>query len=978
MNYLSHFGEKTVHPITEGLIERFIQNASMYPDHPAIITPQETVSYHQLAQQSHALAIHLRQKGIEKETPVAVLFEPSIEQIICQLAILEAGGSCVPLDPAMPDDRLNFMLQDLQITLIISNKKSQGRALSAPIITLEPALLSTVDIPYLPASPQGSTHRTHVLFTSGTTGRPKSVEIEARGVINLVVNTNHIRFQQTDKIACIASPTFDASLFEVWGALLNGASLVIFPKKTVVDPYQFEEVLQRFSIDIMLITSALFNVIANICPRAFRSLRYLLVGGEALTSYTLRQVKQNAPPQHMLNCYGPTEGTTFALTHEISLDDVMEDNVPIGKPIDNTDVFILDDKLQLVGPETIGQIYIGGEGLARGYWNRSALNAERFIVADINQDNHLRRLYYTGDLGWQRADGVFMYAGRIDNQIKIRGYRIEVEEIEAQLLESQLLQSTVVCVIKKENTEPYLVAFMVPTSSGEYSKAKMKEWLAKKLPDYMHPRQSLVESLPLTLNGKVDRAQLIADFLVSSRPSAPPLAGNDQAELSSIVLNIWRQVLDDHDITLDDDFFRSGGNSLQAASLIVDIGRKIGRRLAVQNLYDAPTPRSLIQLLQINKQEPEDICAVLLKEATLPDDIQPLPHPLQDWFTPASGRVLLTGATGFLGAFLLRDLLLQEEVRRVICLVRASDNGSALERVKNNLQQYGLWQEGFLLRLEVLASDLAEPSFALDPRVYERLSTECDVIFHLAAHVNYIQPYSAHYSGNISATVNVLRFAVRAKVKPLHYVSTIAVFGPAGLLSPRVRVYENDDILPYLDGLKYDSGYSQSQWVVERIVMQARERGVPVAVYRPGFIMGDSVSGAGNPKDFVGRLIKGCVRIGAYLQLPNQRKEFIPVNYVSRALLSIASDNANLGDVYHLVPPDNTQSTDLNSFFELLKQSGFHLQAVSYPEWILRLEADENIIDNPLSYRRWSMGNSPAGRYMKTCQLMTHRIHSLR
>lgn len=269
-------------------------------------------------------------------------------------------------------------------------------------------------------------------------------------------------------------------------------------------------------------------------------------------------------------------------------------------------------------------------------------------------------------------------------------------------------------------------------------------------------------------------------------------------------------------------------------------------------------------------------------------------------------------------------------------------------RVQANLQQYGLWQEDFYSRIEAIASDLAKPLLALDLLLYQRMTRECDIIFHLAAHVNYIQPYSAHYAGNITATENILRFAVSEKTKPLHYVSTIAVFGPAGLLSQRTRIYENDDILPYLAGLQYDSGYSQSQWVVEQIIWQARDRGIPLAVYRPGFIMGDSVSGAGNPKDFVGRLIKGCIQIGAYPQLPKQRKEFIPVNYVSRALLNLALGENNLGKAYHLVPPDSAQSTDLDAFFELINLNGFNLQPVSYPEWISRLENDENLASNPL------------------------------
>ncbi|MGL5385982.1 MAG: amino acid adenylation domain-containing protein [Enterobacterales bacterium] len=944
------FGENEHHFSREGLIAIFNKNVSVYPDHPAIITSQNVITYHELARQAEALAGYLQQKGVREEMPVGILMEPGIEQIICQLAIMGAGGSCVPLDPAMPDDRINFMLEDVHATLTISNEASRRRALYSPVLVLEPALLQPSDITGSVASATGNTHRSHILFTSGTTGRPKAVEIEAKGIIRLTANPHYIQLRQTDRISSSSNPTFDASLFEIWAALLNGATLVILAKKTIVDPYELEEAIEHFSIDVMFLTTALFHLVASIRPHAFHALRYLVVGGETLNPFFLRQVLDAGGPQRFINAYGPTEGTTLTLTHVLSHLDVMGDNIPLGKPIDQTQAFILDDKFQRVPAGKMGRIYISGEGLARGYWQRPELNRERFITIDVFNDNQPIRLYDTGDSGWQRDDGAFMFAGRTDNQIKIRGHRIETEEIEAQLLESQLLHAAAVCVIRKDNTEPYLVAFVVPNQPGDSVLAEVKTWLAKKLPEYMRPRLSLVESLPFTFNGKIDRAKLLADFARSSiQPlSSPLIVGDVNPEM--MVLETWRRVLDDPTVTIDDDFFQSGGNSLQAARLIVEIGRQTGQRLSVQNLYDAPTPQSLIKLLERSDQKQEDITSVLLNDGKLPDDIWPLPSssPAEIAVAPQAGNVLLTGATGFLGAFLLRDLLMKPDVRRVICLVRASDNQHALLRVQSNLQQYGLWQDDFYPRLEAFASDLAKPLLALDGPLYEQMARECDIIFHLAAHVNYIQPYCAHYSGNITATENILRFAVSEKAKPLHYVSTIAIFGPAGLLSHRTRIYENDDIFPYLAGLKYDSGYSQSQWVVERIIWQARDRGIPLAVYRPGFIMGDSASGAGNPKDFVARLIKGCVQVGAYPQLPNQRKEFIPVDYVSRALLNLALGENNLGKAFHLVPPDSTQSTDLDSFFELINLNGFNLQPVSYPEWISRLENDENLASNPL------------------------------
>ncbi|CDH07851.1 hypothetical protein XBO1_600078 [Xenorhabdus bovienii str. oregonense] len=900
----SSFAERLTHVIDNSVIDIFIQKAVEYPENKAIITAERTVSYRELAQKAQSLAVYLRRQGVEYESPVAILLEPGIEQIICQVAILLAGGSCVPLDPAMPDERLGFMLQDLQVNLTLTETKSQARSLPTNFITLSESLLKPTDAVHLLDIHSGRTHRTHILFTSGTTGKPKAVEIEAQRILRLAVNTTYVDLTATDKITCIANPTSDASLFEIWGALLNGAAIVIIPKKTVVSPYLFEAALKQFSVNIMFITTTLFNLVASTCPWAFRGLRYLLVGGEALNPYSLRQVLQSAPPQHLMNCYGPTENT--------------------------------------------------------------------------------------GDLGWQRSDGVFMYAGRADNQIKLRGHRIEIEEIEAQLLESQLLKSAAVCVIKKDNIEPYLTGFIVPKDPDAFSKQEITQWIHAHLPDYMLPRLIVIGHIPITHNGKVDKARLLEEYLENQEQQWLSQTNTQMSKEESAVLTIWQQVLDSYDLTLDSDFFQSGGSSLQAARLVVEIRRKMQRSLSVQNLYDAPTPRKLVASLQQNHQEDIDICTVMLKDGVLPLDIQPLSQPLQPWLTPNTGRVLLTGATGFLGAFFLRDLLLQPEINQVTCLVRAQDNDAALLRVKKNLNQYGVWQDEFLPRLQVIAADITEPLFAMNPQTYKCLSVECDVIFHLAAHVNYIQPYSAHRAGNIVGTLNLLRFAVSEKVKSFHYISTIAVFGPAGLLSPISTIYEDDDIMPYLDAMRYDSGYSQSEWVVERIIWQARDRGIPLSVYRPGFIMGDSQTGAGNPNDSIARLLKGCIEIGAYPLLVNQRREFVPVNYVSSALLNISRDNNRLGRAYHLVTPDNNHSVDFNQFFELLNQCGYQLNGLDYSEWLKKLEADPALVDNPLmplipilsekiygQLTRWEVYENMPTYDAKNTNIALKRIHKL-
>ncbi len=928
-----------------GFLQRFFMQAHYFPDKTAIITPEETLTYHDLAKQAIVLARALQSKGVTLETPVAILLPPGIEQIISQAGILIAKGSCVPLDPTMPEDRLNDMLDDLHVQWTISPSLEGHRNLHTTLLDFHHLLINQQNVENIhdDISPQ---HRTHILFTSGTTGKPKAVEIEAKGILRLVVNTRYVDLTAADRIACIANPTFDASLFEIWGALLNGATTVIIPKKDVLNIHYFQEEIARQQITIMFITTSLFNLIAATSPRAFRYLRNLLVGGETANPHTLRLILEAAPPEHLFNVYGPTESTTFSMAYNIQADDLTGESVPIGQPIDRTLAFILDDRLLPVAQGVIGHLYIGGDGLARGYWNRDKLNKEKFVNAVLPGYPKPLRLYKTGDLSSQRPDGVFMYHGRVDNQVKLRGHRIELEEIEFQLLKSGQVRAATVILVKNENKDPFLAAFVVPRAPGDFKKNDLDKVLRQYLPEYMLPRLFVVDDMPLTPTGKTDKRQLLTQLEENAVKVERPGLFND-TEYSLWL--IWRKILNLADSHLDDNFFQLGGSSLQAASLIIELEKRFLRHFSVQMLYDAPTLRELANVIsQKNEPRIQHDVAQWLQDAQLPDDIQPLSGPPPHWSTLNRATALLTGATGFLGAFFLRDLLALPNIKQVICLIRATDEMTARRRIEHNLSQYGLWAPVFHQRITIMTGDLSLPKLGLSDELYHQLAIESDVIFHLGAHVNYIQPYQAHRAGNIEGTLNMLRLATQSKPKPMHYVSTIAAYGPAGLLNKTHRIYENDDLRPYLEGMKYDSGYSQSKWVVEQFVWEAKKRGIPLSVYRPGFIMGDSVSGMGNPKDFVSRLIRGCIAIGAYPVLPRQRKEFIPVDYVSAALLTIAKDNNNLGQAYHLVPPDHTQSIDLDQFFELLCESGYPLQKRPYTEWVTLLGNDAALYDNPL------------------------------
>ncbi|PHM36288.1 linear gramicidin synthase subunit C [Xenorhabdus mauleonii] len=932
------------------MLPYFLTQVSNYPNKVAIFTSEKALDYHTLKQQATSLAGSLRLLGVSHETPVAILLPPGIEQITSQIAILMAGGSCVPLDPNVPTARLNDMLDDLAVKWTITDSPDKFQQLHTTLVSFSDLLEgeSLTDDQIASLTPN---HRTHVLFTSGTTGKPKGVQIEKKSIMRTIIDTSYVRFTPEDRIACTCNPTFDISLFETWGALLNGAMLFVPSKKEVLNIKHFQAELARKKISVISVTATLFNLIAKTYPQAFRDIQYLLIVGEAPNAHMVKLVLESgAPPKHLLNAYGPTESTIFALSHDICLDDLIDGSVPIGLPINHTSAFVLDDDMEPLAPGSMGQLYLGGEGLSRGYWNREELNADRFVNVTLPGSSQPIRLYKTGDLSWQRDDGIFMFSGRIDSQVKIHGHRIELEEIEIQLLENTEISLAKVCAVKNEGEDDFLAAFIVPHSPETFDRALAIRKLAEYLPAYMLPRIFVVENIPMTPHGKADQRKLI-ELLTTQAPSEERPAGFNDIEYA--IYRIWSKILNNSNISLDDNFFQLGGSSLQASRLVIELARQFDQHLLVQTLYEVSDLRQLAKIVsQGDSPQAQDEVEEWLRDGQLPDDIKPLTEAPQDWANIAGSSIFLTGATGFLGAFFLRDLLVSKEIKEnkinIVCLVRAKDDATAYQRIENNLFKYGLWEDSFDGRFRAVAGDLSQPKIGVSAERYDELASTNDVIFHLAADVNYIHPYRTQRASNIDSTLNILRFATQGKAKAVHYVSTIAAFGPVGLLTPTDRVHENDNLTPYIEGLKYDTGYAQSKWVVEQLIWQARDLGIPLSVYRPGFIMGDSVSGVGNPNDFVARLIMGCIDLGACPILPRQWKEFVPVNYVSAAILAIGSDLQNLGQAYHLVPP-REESVDIDSFFRLLEEcSGTPLQALSYGEWLTKLANDPHLDDNEL------------------------------
>jgi acyl-coenzyme A synthetase/AMP-(fatty) acid ligase/acyl carrier protein len=433
------------------------------------------------------------------------------------------------------------------------------------------------------------------MYTSGSTGTPKGVVVPHHAISRLAINNGYAQITSSDCIAHYSNPAFDASTFEVWGALLCGASVLVIPQSLVLEASEFAEILTRHGVTMLYMSVGLFNQCIDSLAGVFPKLRYLLVGGEALEPNAIRRVLRDSRPQHLLNAYGPTECTTFATTHAIESVAASATSIPIGRPIANGRIYVLDRHGEPVPIGVTGELYIGGAGVARGYLNRPELTAERFM-ADPFSGEAQARMYRSGDLGRWRADGTIEYLGRNDQQVKLRGFRIELGEIEAQLMSREQVQDAAVIAREDVPGEKRLVAYVVLRAGGgsEEAVAGIRGHLKTVLPEYMVPSALVVlERLPLTQNGKLDRRALPMPEMSgdSTRYQAP------QGQVEETLAQIWQDLLQIERVGRDDNFFELGGHSLHGVKLAASVTERLGIGLSVVAVFQYPTIQSMASFL---------------------------------------------------------------------------------------------------------------------------------------------------------------------------------------------------------------------------------------------------------------------------------------------------------------------------------------------------------------------------------------------
>jgi amino acid adenylation domain-containing protein len=580
-------GERRPYPRDASLAELFATAAARRPDAVAVSYGAASLTYRQLDAASARVARALLGRGIGPGDFVGIFLERSPVLIAAILGTIRAGAAYAPFDLAYPPERLAFMIEDTGTRLLLT---------TGDLLPLLPAARpECLDIEALLAAPEGpedleplaprgaAALPAYVIYTSGSTGRPKGVVVPQRAIVRLVVGTDYVELGPEDRIAQLSNASFDAATFEIWGALLHGGQLVGIDKNTALQASALAAALVEQKISAFFLTAALFQQIASQRPEAFRGVRYAFFGGDR-TEVRPVELAFEAGARGLYNAYGPTECTTFAVVHPVTRVDSLAPSIPIGRAIANTETLVLDRHLGLVPAGVVGELYLGGDGLAFGYHRRPALTAAAFVPHPYAQSPG-ERLYRTGDLVRRLPDGELEFVGRADFQIKLRGFRIELGEIEAALARQPGVAAQVVVVREDQPGDRRLVAYVQRRSGAAQSGDELRAALKAGLPDFMVPSDVVVlDLLPLTPNGKVDRRSLPAPDRKPRESKALP-----RNPLERLLARVWADVLGAAEIFLDDNFFELGGHSLLATKVFARLTEALGVELPLHLVFEAPT-----------------------------------------------------------------------------------------------------------------------------------------------------------------------------------------------------------------------------------------------------------------------------------------------------------------------------------------------------------------------------------------------------
>ncbi len=920
-------GTRVPYPQAATTLDLIEEQARARPDAVALVYDDAALTYGELDSKANALAVRLVEHGARRETLLPLLVNDGMELPLSMVAAMKAGIPFIPFDPGWPAERIGALLKDLGTDLAVGSPRTPEAARG----TARTLIVDHRTLPKDTAPPTDRPVRSDLIygfFTSGTTGLPKCTLNVHHGLLNRFLfmtrkfGPGHVSLQNSRSV-------FDSSLWQLLWPLTMGGSVVMPRRDGLLDLESTALQIGRHGVTITDFVPSIFTVLVDLLaaePRlvdAVRSLRHVLLGGEAINVAAVRRFHELLPEVAVTNTYGPTEASIGSVFHTVAEADGAE--LPLGRPIDNTSAVVVDDALGRLGSGETGEVLIGGDCLGLGYLNDTGRTVDAFVpnpFPDVPGD----RLYRTGDLGQYRADGCLYFVGRRDDQVKVRGVRIEPAEVERALLALPGVQDVKV-VVQGAADRTMLVAVVVAEDGFDPSdaRARARQLLpAEQVPD----RFLQVASMPLSPNGKADR-QALARLL--DTPTAPagdaPEASGERADLEAAVRALWTDLLGTGELRPEDTFLDVGGTSLTAQSLALRLREMSGLPVSVHEVMTAQTIRDQARLIAQGGTAQDDTAVhqEMLADTVLPWAGQELAAPAPQPSAPPR-HVFLTGGTGFIGIHLLDELLRSTDAT-VHCLVNAADDTAARARLDARARHYALSAGSAHERVRVVRGDLAAERFGLPEPAFHALADSIDTIVHAGAEVNLVYPYRRLRPVNVLGTREVIRLARSGtgQPRPVHHLSTLG-FLPHHGSAPDESTFPPVEAVP-------PGGYGRTKWVAEAMMLAARwDHGVPVSLYRMGEVMPHTRTGVfshgGSLAEYI---LDACVELGVAFPTGAQ-SDFTPVDNVSRFIVAAVREGC-LGETFHVVQREPTCLDDLVDRF----RTEFDLGRVDYAEFRARV-----------------------------------------
>ncbi len=879
-------GPTRSYPGHETTLDLIDHQVNLAPDAVAVTYGEDALTFQELDTKANRLASILCDAGAEPGRLLPLFIADGLELPLAIVASMKAAVPFVPFDPSWPAGRTQAMLRTLGADLIMTSPGTPDQELGrCRGISVDVNVLGCQEVgPIVPRPKRSDVF--YGFFTSGTTGAPKCTLNHHLGLLNRFLamtdafGGGHTALQNSRSV-------FDSSLWQILWPLTSGGRVVMPVRDDLLDLEQTIRQIGRHRVTMTDFVPSIFSLVADLIAQdpdladSARTLRRILLGGEAINVNAVRRFHGVLPHVLFTNTYGPTEASIGSVFHHFGPPPPVGVEVPIGLPIDNTSVVIVDDQLRPVPPETTGELLIGGDCVGLGYLADSDRTARSFIANPFS-DVLGERLYRTGDLGQFRDDGLLYFIGRRDDQMKFRGVRIEPTEIENALTDVPGILDAKV-LIDGNLDQAQLVAALVSDGPLPHDLAGR---IGATLPAELRPDRFVrLDKFPLSANGKTDRLALAAQLRAAGSAHTPHHLEGDQARVGRLWAEVLSVVVDDADLS----FFDLGGSSLSAQRLALAMTTEFGRRISVRDVFNYPTVRLQAGLASSGGGSVIDAEGQIFEDARIDS--------WREERSPSPGRpqhILLTGATGFVGVHVI-EALLRRTTAAISCLVRPEKGVSARSHLRSRLSYYGL---GHLLddpRVIIETGDLEAPRMGLGDSQHSFLIDSVDTVVHAGAQVNLVAPYAQLRRANVVSTMSLIEFARNARRKSIHYLSTLSVLPDGDCFDERSRLAENT--LP-LDG------YSQTKWVSESLLDGVRRQGLSVSVYRLGEVMPHASTGVmSHSRSLTEILLEGCLALGVVIR-SGAVSDFSPVDVVAEFIAANVLDAGVTqapGSCYHAV-----------------------------------------------------------------------------